>query len=109
MTAELQQKFREYDRANPGIYEAFERFALMVIQKRRRYGAKAIMERVRWHTMESGGDDFKINNNYTAYYVRKFEALNPKHKDFFKKRSIKGRDDSEMKNPVDSGKPTGLF
>ena len=88
MTIELAEKFNQYHAENPEIYQSFERFALYVIRQRARYGAKAIMERVRWHSMETGNDDFKINNNYTSYYVRLFEENHPEHADFFRKRKV---------------------
>lgn len=89
MTVRLQRMFQKYDDENPHIYEAFRRFALQAIgYGRKYYGAKSIMERVRWNTMEEGNDDFKINNNYTAYYARKFENEFPQHKGFFRKRKV---------------------
>lgn len=80
--------FDEYDRANPQIYESFRRFALQVIGAgRRRFGAKAVMERIRWDTLISAKDDgFKINNNYTADYARKFIAEFPEYAEVFATR-----------------------
>lgn len=88
MTDQLKIDFEEYDRANPGIYLAFESVARAMKAKRVYFGAKAIMEIVRWNTLQSGNDQFKINNNYTAYYARKFEGLNPDCVGFFQKRVV---------------------
>ena len=72
---------------NPGIYALFVKFTMLTIKAgKKHFGAKAIMERVRWETMEQGKGMFKINNNYTAYYARLFEEKNPEHKGYFLKR-----------------------
>jgi hypothetical protein len=88
MTQRLQIKFATYHAENPSIYEAFKKFTFQVIQKRKRFGARSIMERIRWDTVIEGNDAFKINDNYTAYYVRLFDKDFPEHIDFFRKRAI---------------------
>jgi hypothetical protein len=81
--------FREYDNAHPEIWESFSRHAFeLIAMGRKHYGAKAIMEVIRFHTAVRGGDDFKINNIYTAYYARKFAAAHPKYRDFFQYRKV---------------------
>ena len=88
MTQELKEKFNEYDRNNPKIYKAFSDMALDMSRRRGLCGAKCIMEVIRWNTMLSGDDDYKINNNYAAYYARKFERDNPSLTDLFAKRAV---------------------
>jgi hypothetical protein len=34
-------------------------------------------------------DGFKVNNNYTPYYARLYEAEHPELKGFFAKRKVK--------------------
>lgn len=84
-----QSDFDRYDRENPGVYAAFMKFALEAFNSGRKHmGAKAIMERVRWQTMVDGkGDMFKINNNYTAFYVRKLLKDVPYMTGFFQRRT----------------------
>ena len=82
----------QYDNDNPLIWKAFKKFTLQEIAAgKKHYSSKSIFERIRWETeIEAKEDRFKINNNYTPYYARKFELLYPEHKDFFHKReSIK--------------------
>ncbi|MBX6314784.1 MAG: hypothetical protein IRY99_17985 [Isosphaeraceae bacterium] len=86
----LQQRFELFDASNPHIYEHFKAFTLALraagIQ---RYGAKSIMERIRWHVaIETGNDSFKINNNYTSRYVRKLVAEYPELRAFFEMRTL---------------------
>ena len=88
MTIELKQQFQEYHLKNPLIYEAFESMAKQMAARRTRFGAKALMEIIRWNTMLNGGDEFKVNNNYTAYYSRMFEQNNPNYAGLFAKRTV---------------------
>lgn len=73
---------------NPHIYEEFENFAFQAISSGRKYfGAGAVFERLRWYSqIETKGDQFKLNNNYRAFYARLFEEKNPEYKGFFRKR-----------------------
>lgn len=86
------EKFNEFHAAYPEVYENFKRFAFeKIAQGFKHYSAQSILERVRWET-EAGadlfttGEPFKINNNYTAEYSRKFTADNPRFEGFFRQR-----------------------
>jgi hypothetical protein len=83
--------FAAYDEAHPEVWLAFEEAALRLIDKGvHHYGAKAIMEYIRYHTALTTGDDFfKVNNSFTAGYARKFIEKHPEHKDFFELREHK--------------------
>lgn len=91
----LEQDFLDYNRDNPQIYTAFVRFAAQAVASGRpRFSAKAIIERMRWFTMiEAKEDDFKINNNYTTFYAKKFMREYPQHDGFFETR---GREVEEI-------------
>lgn len=83
--------FLQAHRECPDVWKYFEKFALDAIASgREHYGAKGIMERVRWHTEIEHGIDFKCNNNFTAYYARIFAAKYPVHADFFEFREVSG-------------------
>lgn len=76
-----------YDRLNPQVWEYFKLFSLQMLNRGyKRIGSKMIFERIRWETMISGDGTFKVNNNYTPYYSRKFEAEFPEHEGVFSKR-----------------------
>lgn len=90
----LDEKFELYHKQNPQIFELFQKFARRAKQAGfKRFGAKAIMERVRWEVyIEDPSDEqFKINNNYTSRYVRLLEKTNPEFKGFFEKRTLISR------------------
>lgn len=86
MRQDLYNKWKVYHEANPEVWELFEFYTLKAIQSGfKHYGAKSIMERIRWHTnVETTGDTFKISNNHTAYYARYFEKKHPCFKGFFR-------------------------
>lgn len=77
-------------RKNKLVWEAFERFTLSAISKQKKLGAKAIMERVRWEAEIERGQEFKVNNNFTAYYARAFTMKYPEHGDYFELRHVSG-------------------
>jgi len=56
------------------------------------YGAKAIIEGIRWeHNLKHGpdADGFKVNNNAVSRLARFAEDREPRLKDFFRKRQLK--------------------
>lgn len=76
-----------YHAEHPEVFELFERFALQIAAAgRRHYGAKSVFERIRWHAAISGGEDFKLNNNFTALYARWFHEQHPELAGFFRTR-----------------------
>jgi hypothetical protein len=86
------EKWWRWHNANPQVYELFERFTNEAINNgHTRLSAWLIVNRIRWETMvETKGDDFKISNDFIAYYARLFMAYNPQHEGFFKTRPMKG-------------------
>lgn len=86
------EAFNAYHRQNPHIFDLFYYYAkVMRDAGRKQYGAKSIMERVRWHCeIENTGSEFKISNSFTAYYPRLVEAHDPSFKGFFVKKQLKG-------------------
>ena len=91
MMAEVSTKFMDYHTENPHIWEAFERFAWQAINSgRTRLSADLIINRLRWETMlTSIGEDYKINDHYSADYARIFIEKYPQHREFFKLRNRK--------------------
>lgn len=80
--------FIKYHQENPEIWQEFKSLALRLIGRGvKRYGAKCIMEVVRYHKTITTKGEFKINNSYTAHYARAFIAKYPQHKDFFETRN----------------------
>ena len=82
-------------RHTPAGGEISNRFMRLAIGLRRRgfkhFGAKAIVERLRFHyALKLGPDDgdYRINNNYTAYLARWAMMRNPELQDFFETRRL---------------------
>lgn len=84
-------KAQKYMEASPEIYQMFCRFAWEYImgKRKKRIGGRMIWERMRWETAIRGTDDFKLNNNYLPFLVRRFQKENPKVADVFTTRGGK--------------------
>jgi hypothetical protein len=84
----LREKFEDYHTQNPQVYELFKKFCYQLIERGfDHYSANAIFERIRWHVnVETTGDEFKMNNNYRAFYARMFMEEHPLYNDFFEIR-----------------------
>lgn len=88
----LQQKFDEFDKNNPRVWELFKMFAFDVIRTgRKHYSVNAIFERIRWHTdiETESKDSFKLCNNHRAYYARKFNNEFTEYPNFFKTKTLR--------------------
>lgn len=91
LEAERWQEFQDYHESNPHVWKQFERFTIQLRHAgKTKYGAKSIMERVRWEEdTQNPGREFKINNNYTAFYARIFVMKYPDFEGFFEFREQK--------------------
>jgi hypothetical protein len=88
----IEERFRAFHAARPDVYALFKRFAFELRRAGRgRYGAKSIMERIRWHLATSGPDaeGFKLNNIMTSRYVRLLIREHPEFDGFFETRALK--------------------
>lgn len=84
----LRERFEQYDTMNPHVYGLFRRFALEAVDAgNTALSASLICERIRWEVqVVTRGDQFKINNNYRAFYSRKFMQQFPMYDGFFRIR-----------------------
>jgi len=87
----LESDFWEFHNANPRVLLLLIRYAYDwrgAKGANSKLGIKALFERVRWETaLETAGDDnFKLNNNHTAFYARLIMDSIPNLKDIFKLR-----------------------
>ena len=78
---ELEKKYRLW-LEGPGkqVFPLFERFALEMVAKHRRFGIALLAERVRWEvatTWASDAEGWKINNNHRSYIARDLLRLYP--------------------------------
>lgn len=88
------RRFVEFHQANPAIYALVEKYALEAARAGRlRLGISMIFERIRWYvSVETVGDDVKVNNDFRAYYARMFLA---KHQSLAKFFSVRRRTSAE--------------
>ena len=86
----IQLRFDTFHAENPHVYKLFLQYSRTVKAKGyTKFSAKAVFERLRWYfnfETKSDGDDFKLNNDYTALYARKAMIENPDLQDFFNLR-----------------------
>lgn len=92
----IRDQFILFHKANPDIYDLFERFTLEALKTgMTKVGAKFVFERIRWELYVAttgktyaplAGRLVKLNNNYTAWYARLFMAKNRSYKGVFELR-----------------------
>lgn len=82
----------EWHKKNPHVWELFEKFSMQAIASgRKKISHWLIINRIRWETsIVTTGVDFKISNDYIAFYARLWIAKFPEHKDLFNIKHMKG-------------------
>lgn len=85
------KRFLLWHAANPKVWDYFEKFTLEAIQKgHRRISHWLILNRVRWEVfLQTTGDDFKISNDYFAFYARLWITRYPQYRFIFKIKRMK--------------------
>ena len=95
----IDEKFQAFHTSNPEVFEKFKQFAKeLLLRGHKRLSGALIMERVRWEALTGSFkpgsrfelEGFKINNNFTALYVRKLVAEYPAYTGKFETRKRKG-------------------
>lgn len=84
------EQFESFDQSNPQVYSKIVEIASFMKQnaKKDKYGIGAIWERLRWISdFETDGDQFKLNNNFRAFYARKLMSEHPEFLGFFEIRA----------------------
>jgi hypothetical protein len=84
----MAERFVEFHRLNPQVYVAIVDIARdLVALGFAKCGMKMIFERLRWlSAIETKGDEFKLNNNYTSFYARLVMEAEPDLAGFFETR-----------------------
>lgn len=83
--------FLKFHEDNPRVYwELVEMAFRLKRQGVRKYSMRDLFGKLRWDaSLQTKGDEYKLNNNHTAYYSRLIEANNAELKGFFSRRSTK--------------------
>ncbi len=104
--SKLEASFWEFHRANPEVYSVIVRLAKEWRNNGgRRIGMKALFERARWEiSMWTNGDEFKLNNNHTAFYARMLMENEPELSGLFALRKQKVQSSI---GPSNDGLPKG--
>ncbi len=69
------------------VWAEFRRRAYRVLRERKRFGAKAIVEAIRWEwEMDKGRADFKVNNSFVSLMVDDLIAEDARFADMFERR-----------------------
>lgn len=80
--------FKVYHAENLHIYAAFKSYAFQLIAAgAQQLSAYLIFERMRFESLISGNDGYKLNNNYRPYYARLFMQDYPEYEGIFTIRS----------------------
>jgi len=62
------------------VVEMFEKFAIALKARDRRFGVNLLRERVRWECVYEHGDDYKFPNEFSPYIARFLLWLHPELK-----------------------------
>lgn len=92
---ERKRDFWAWHKANPGVWDYFERFSLEAVSRGRKHISHwLIINRIRWEVnIMTTGEEFKISNDYIAFYARLWRARYPQHKDLFNIKRMIGEPD----------------
>jgi hypothetical protein len=81
-------KFLAFHAEHPDVFEQFQRLTFQMVEHgRHHYSAEAICHALRWFADLSSSpeaDEFKLNNNFAAFYGRLFCVTHPQHREFFR-------------------------
>ena len=83
---EMRAQCQAYHDKNPIVWELFVKYTQQMKDAGyKSYSAQAVIERLRWDSdlKQNSQQKFKINNNYTAFYARRYNKM---YGDFFAKR-----------------------
>jgi hypothetical protein len=87
---QIERAAEAFNKAHPKVWDLFVRFTGELHARGfRNYSAKGVFERIRWETDQAdvcGKSEFKLNNNYSAYYARWYMRAFPDHKGFYRTR-----------------------
>ena len=75
----------KWSKQNPHVWDLFEKYTFQAIESGlTSYSHWFIVNRIRWDfEVVTKSGEFKISNNYIAFYARLFHAYHPQHSGFF--------------------------
>lgn len=91
----IADRFDDFHRNNRHVYEALVRLARewVATTGQHRLGIKTLFERARWEiAMSTSNAEFKLNNDFTAFYARLIMVREPDLADMFALRRSQADD-----------------
>ena len=90
--AERKAEWEDYHRENPMVWEYFQKFSFEAIRTgRKKISHWLIINRIRWEVyIVTTGEEFKISNNFIAFYARLWQQTFPQHKELFNTKRMIG-------------------
>lgn len=86
---EIQKKFERFHAENPHVLETLERLAAEWFVNHSTVGIGMLFEVARWvENVDTGGDAFKLNNNFRSRYVRLMIERRPEWEYSFETRAL---------------------
>lgn len=85
---DLRREADEWIAKYPHVYRLFERYALEASRRGRKFGMKALVERVRWQVIFETDEEYKLNNNYTSYIGRRLVRDHPELEQYIEFRKV---------------------
>ena len=84
------ERWWKWHKKNPHVYVLFEKFTFQALNRGHKHlSAWLVINRIRWETsIETEGEDFKISNDFIAYYSRLFMAYHPEYHGFFRTKEL---------------------
>jgi hypothetical protein len=93
----MRSQVKAFHSEHPEVWDLFVRFTKEILRRGfKHYSVNAIFERIRWEVDTVGRNDqyeFKLNNNYRAFYARRFMRMYPQHDGFFRTRRQTSQED----------------
>jgi hypothetical protein len=81
------ERFAAFHQANPHVLVSLIRLCLDVFKRGRKgWSINGAFEVLRWSSLRTTGDDFRLNNDYRAFYARLIPLVEPRLEGFFEVR-----------------------
>lgn len=81
------ERFKQFHQQNPHVFRLFRQFAEEALNAGQKVGARAIWERMRWHTqVETNASDYRLNDHYAPYFSRWLMLTDLRFAGFFERR-----------------------
>ena len=93
--SEKKEAWWEWHSNNPAVWYYFEKFAFDAVNRgTKKISHWLIVNRIRWEVfIVTTGSDFKISNDFIAFYARLWRIKYPQHKELFNTKRMHGEYD----------------